>query len=89
MNQTSDYRVIFQQSKKKKDETTNLTSGLALLLLLSADPLLLGPLSATLLLQDSSKYIVSALYSTQLNPTQIIDEKIATALLFLYEATAR
>lgn len=31
-------------------ESTDLTSGLALLLLLSADPLLLGPLSATFLL---------------------------------------
>lgn len=33
-------------------EGTDLTSGLALLLLLSADPLLLGPLSATFLLWD-------------------------------------
>lgn len=35
--------------------STNLTSGLALLLLLSADPLLLGPLGATLLLQGGSR----------------------------------
>lgn len=37
-------------------EATDLTSGLALLLLLSADPLLLGPLGATLLLQGGAKH---------------------------------
>lgn len=42
-----------------KDTTTHLTSGLAFLILLSTNPLLLGPLSTTLLLQDGSKHSFS------------------------------
>lgn len=41
-------------------KTSHLTSGLALLLLLSADPLLLGPLGTTLLLQVAAPVKTSA-----------------------------
>lgn len=36
--------------EERRSGSTDLTSGLALLVLLSADPLLLGPLSTTFLL---------------------------------------
>ena len=45
-------------TRGQRIKTTNLTSRLALLLLLSTDPLLLGPLGTTLLLQDDRKHRV-------------------------------
>lgn len=48
---------VFQATKVECVVNADLTSGLALLFLLSTDPLLLGPLGTTLLLQSETQWI--------------------------------
>lgn len=54
----ADIVQVCDVTRGQRIKTTNLTSRLALLLLLSTDPLLLGPLGTTLLLQDDRKHSI-------------------------------